>query len=117
MINVIELISGQSFESMKLASEYFKIPISVVTTSIKSGLKLEFEKKEYKFVKRKVSMITSTTTAKPVTTFPFGKYKNQLIKNSVDMSYLKWLLDQDINDRLRSALRTRVSELRGELDI
>ena len=117
MIQVIELISGQSFESKKLAAEYFNIPITVVTASIKSGLKLELNKKEYKFEHRKGIMDRVTTVVPPPRRFPFGKYKDQIIRKCTDLSYLKWLLDQDINDRLRFALRTRANELKGEKEV
>jgi hypothetical protein len=117
MIKVTELISGQSFESMKLAAEYFNIPVSVVTASIKSGLKLELNNKEYKFVKRKAKMLTTSTSASPIKRFPFGKYKDQFIRKCTDLSYLKWLFEKDINDRLRYEIRARINELKGEKEI
>ena len=117
MIKVTEIISGQSFESMKLAAEYFNIPVSVVTASINSGLELELNKKKYKFVKRTAKMLTTTSAAPPIKKFPFGKYKNQFIKKCMDLSYLNWLLETDISDRLRSAVRTRANELKAEKEI
>lgn len=117
MIQVIELISGQSFESKKLAAEYFNIPITVVNASIKSGLKLELDNKEYKFENRKGIMDQVTAVVPPPKRFPFGKYKDQIIRKCMDLSYMKWLLEQNINDRLRFAIRTRVNELKGETEI
>ena len=50
MIKVTEIISGQSFESMKLAADYFNIPSKIVISTIKSNKVLEFNKKKYKNV-------------------------------------------------------------------
>ena len=117
MIKVTELISGQSFESMKLAAEYFNIPVYIVTASIKSDLELEFDTKKYKFVHRTAKMLSTSTTAPPIRRFPFGKYKDQFIRKCMDLPYLNWLLSKNINDRLRFAVRTRANELKGEKEI
>lgn len=99
---------------MKLASEYFNIPVSVVKSSIESKLKLEFNNKEYKFILRTSKMVTTSTAASSIKKFPFGKYKDELIGKCIDLSYMKWLLEKDINDRLRFAIRTRINEIKEE---
>jgi hypothetical protein len=42
MITIIEWNTRQQFESKKLASEYFKIPITLVNRSIKSNDSVKF---------------------------------------------------------------------------
>ena len=102
---------------MKLAAEYFNIPTSVVTASIKSNLKLELNNKKYKFVQRTAKMLSTSTSATPIKRFPFGKYKDQFIRKCTNLSYLKWLLEKDISDRLRFEVRTRANELKGEKEL
>lgn len=112
MIKVTEVISGQSFESMKLAAEYFNIPSKIVISTIKSNKVLEFNKKKYKFVKRQSKMGTSSTIAAPITTFPFGKYKGEIIKECNDLEYIMWLKEKDINQRLKTQLSARFQTLK-----
>ena len=45
MISITERKTGQQFESKKLASEYFKIPITVVNKSIDQGKEVEYKNK------------------------------------------------------------------------
>lgn len=118
MIKITDLISGQSFESIKLTSEYFGIPYNIVKASLDSGLELEFKNKKYRFVSRSRDMRSSSSTAAPIKVFPFGKYKGRLIKDCIDQSYLSWLLEADyVSDRLKRVLRTRFNELKGEKEI
>jgi uncharacterized protein (DUF3820 family) len=112
MIKVTELISGQSFESMKFAADYFNIPMKIVTDTLKSNEVLEFNKKKYKFVQRSSKMELSSTIAAPITTFPFGKYKGEIIKECNDLEYIMWLKERDINQRLKTQLSARFQTLK-----
>lgn len=113
MIKVTEVISGQSFESKKFAADYFNIPMKIVTATLKSNEVLEFNKKKYKFVQRQSKMGTSSTIAAPITTFPFGKYKGEIIKECNDLEYIMWLKEKkDINQRLKTQLSARFQALK-----
>ena len=49
MITIIEWKTRQQFESKKLASEYFKIPISKVNKSIKEKTSVTHNDRQYSF--------------------------------------------------------------------
>jgi hypothetical protein len=116
MIAVTEIISGQSFESMNLTAEYFRIPIAAVVKSLKSEEPVEVNGRKYIFVYRAFSMKGRTSTASPVQKFPFGKYKYKKISQCTDLSYMTWLIEQpDVNSRLKSAINRRVKELNARL--
>jgi hypothetical protein len=116
MIAVTETISGQSFESIKLSAEYFKIPIATVLKSLKSEKHVEVNGRKYIFVYRTFSMKGATSTAGPMQRFPFGKYKNKKISQCTDLSYMIWLIEKpDVNIRLKSAINRRIKELKDRL--
>jgi hypothetical protein len=110
MIGVTELISGQSFESMKLASEYFNIPIRIITTTLKSNAYTNYKNKKFKFVHR-TSKKEGTTVAGPMIHFPYGKLKDQRIESCTDIQYLNELTETDIQGRYLLAVRRRLREL------
>lgn len=115
MIAVTEKISGQSFESIKLTAEYFRIPTPTVLKGLKSKEPVEFNGRKYIFVYRTLSMKGRASTASPIQKFPFGKYKYQKISQCTDLPYMTWLVEEaDIDYRLKSAISRRIKELKAE---
>ena len=84
MIAIIEWNSRQQFESKKLASEYFNIPITLVNKSIKTNKTVTCKnKKVYRFSESYDKGGTTTTLNIPRNiTLPFGKYAG---KDPVDV--------------------------------
>ena len=116
MIAITELISGQSFESINLTAQYFKLSPGQIRKAIKSKEVLIIEGRKYIFVRRELPMKGTSTTPKPVKVFPFGKYTGKKISQSTDLSYLEWLHSlEDVNNRLKRALMLRIKELRERI--
>ena len=113
MIAITELISGQSFESINLTAQYFKLPMEHVRKALKSEEALIVDGRKYIFVRRELPMKGRTMTPKPIKVFPFGKYIGKKISQSTDLSYLEWLHSrEDVNIRLKRVLMTRIKELK-----
>lgn len=113
MIKVTDVISGQSFESIRLASQYFNIQRSIVTRSIKKNEVIEINNKKFKFVLRKGDMKSTTTIANAMRRFPFGKYKNQLIRKCIDVTYMRKLMYRNnVDQRMRWLMKSRINELK-----
>lgn len=95
MITIIEWNTRQQFESKKLASEYFKIPITLVNKSIKTNqYVVSKNNKTYKFVESwSQGGPTRLLKTKRSNTLPFGKYKG---KKPIDipLGYLMWMYKQ-----------------------
>lgn len=95
MITIIEWNTRQQFESKKLASEYFKIPITLVNRSIKSNENVTCKNnKTYKFSESWSQGGPTRILKTPRSnTMPFGKYKG---KNPMDvpLGYLLWMYKQ-----------------------
>lgn len=92
MISITERKTGQQFESKKLASEYFRIPITVVNKSIDQGKEVEYKNNKYFFTKSRYDE-GRTIVFKISKTLPFGKYKGKEPKD-VPHNYLNWLSKQ-----------------------
>lgn len=94
MISVTEWNSGQTFQSKKLASEYFKIPITLVTKSLKNkeevetkrGKKLRFS---HGYLRKGESSVHKAKTSDGKT-FNFGRYKGKELRD-IPTDYLKWV--------------------------
>ena len=116
MIAITELISGQSFESMKLTAEYFRIPLHMVQKSLKSEDSVEVNGRKYIFVYRTTAMKGRTMTPLPVKRFPFGKYKLKKISQCTDLQYMVWLSERlDDEDRLKYYINKRINELKQRI--
>ena len=98
MITVIEWRRRQQFESKKLASEYFKIPIWLINKSIANNEEVSYrvdevntpsQVRKYKF--SQAYFQGGATKELPIqTTIPFGKYKGKEPKE-VPLGYLLWM--------------------------
>ena len=98
MITIIEWRRRQQFESKKLASEYFKIPVWLINKSIANGQEVEYRVdkantashvRKYKF--SQAYMQGGATKELPEqTVIPFGKYKGKEPKE-VPLGYLIWM--------------------------
>jgi uncharacterized protein (DUF3820 family) len=98
MITIIEWRRRQQFESKKLASEYFKIPIWLINKSITNDEEVSYrvdkvntpsQVKKYKFSQAYFqSGITKQLLIQ--TTIPFGKYKGKKPED-VPLGYLIWM--------------------------
>lgn len=102
MITVVERKSGQQFESKKLASEYFKIPLWLVNKSITGNVQVQYRHdipnrepviRKYFFVQKSYSD-GGTKVFKRKPTMPFGKYKGKE-PHQVPLGYLIWLAKKD----------------------
>ncbi len=91
MISIIEWKSRQQFESKKLASEYFKIPITKVNKSIKDKTTVTHNNKQFTF-RMSWNQDGNTRMIKPDRrpTLSFGKYKGKKPKN-IPLNYLIWV--------------------------
>jgi uncharacterized protein (DUF3820 family) len=98
MITIIEWRRRQQFESKKLASEYFKIPVWLINKSIANGQEVSYRVdkanspshvRKYKF--SQAYFQGGITKELPVQkTIPFGKYKGKEPKE-VPLGYLLWM--------------------------
>jgi len=98
MITVIEWTRRQQFESKKLASEYFKIPVRLVDKSIANNSIVTYKHhnpdgsivtKKYKFAESWGNS-NVTRTIKASKEIPFGKYKGKK-PSDVPLGYLIWM--------------------------
>lgn len=113
MIPVIEVNSGQSFESKKFAAEYFRISINLVNHSLKTGETVGYSKPGYLFKNRgEIRDGKTNSVSKPIENFPFGKYKGKKIALATDAPYLMWFVSLNINDRLKKVVSRRIQELK-----
>ena len=96
MITIIEWNSRQQFESKKLASEYFKIPVTLIDKSLKLNKGVTCKNnKRYKFSKSWSQDGQSRILKTPrSTTMPFGKYKGKNPKD-IPLNYLVWMYKQE----------------------
>lgn len=96
MITIIEWNSRQQFESKKLASEYFKIPVTLINKSIKLNVGVSCKNnKIYKFSESWSQGGPTRILKTPRSnTMPFGKYKG---KKPIDipLGYLLWMYKQE----------------------
>lgn len=113
MISVIETISGQRFQSIKLASEYFKLPQNIIKKGLDTNATIVVGSSKYHFNKLYSVMSKSVGDSGPVRRFPFGKYSGQRISKSKDLEYLEWMLElPNCNPSLRRSLRERIHFLK-----
>ena len=91
MITIIEWKTRQQFESKKLASEYFKIPISKVNKSIKEKTSITHNDRQYSF-RNSWNQEGNTRLLKPDNkpTLRFGKYKGKK-PSQIPINYLIWI--------------------------
>jgi uncharacterized protein (DUF3820 family) len=98
MITIIEWRRRQQFESKKLASEYFKIPVWLINKSIANAEEVSYridkvnnpsEVRKYKFSQAYMQG-GITKELPPQITIPFGKYKGKEPKE-VPLGYLLWM--------------------------
>lgn len=91
MISIIEWKSRQQFESKKLASEYFKVPISKVNKSIKEKITISHDDRKFTFRSAwNQNGTTKTLKGDNKPTLSFGKYKGKRPKN-IPINYLIWI--------------------------
>ena len=113
MVCVRDVLTGNQYESMRLASQMLKISEYRIRKNIDSGKVLRHEGRAYKFVEIKWGNKSTKTYPYKVTRMPFGKYKGQVISRIDDKNYLQWLLDKTTLDtRLKSKVRARLRKLR-----
>tara|TARA_R110000796_G_scaffold66970_4_gene153906 strand:- start:884 stop:1222 length:339 start_codon:yes stop_codon:yes gene_type:complete len=92
MVTIIEWVTHQQFESKKLASEYFNIPITKINKSINQKTTIEYKNKYYTF-RLSTDNEGQTRILKPSrksTQIKFGKYKGKE-PSKVPLSYLLWM--------------------------
>lgn len=94
MISVTEWNTGQTFQSKKLAAEYFKIPVSLITKSVKGKIEVQTKRgKKLKFsrgnLRRGESSVHKAKTSDGKT-FNFGKYKETELRD-IPTDYLMWV--------------------------
>ena len=106
MITIIEWKSKQQFESKKLASEYFKIPVWLINKSITGRCQVSFEKKTYRFQEsNNQNSTTRTLNVKSSDVIPFGKYKGKKPEDT-PLGYLIWMYKKtDCPDCVVKALK------------
>ena len=91
MITIVEWKSKQQFESKKLASEYYKIPVWLINKSIKGRCQVSYEKGTYRFQESRIQTgVTKTLNVKTTDVIPFGKYKGKKPED-VPLGYLIWM--------------------------
>ena len=116
MISVIEWVSGQSFQSKKLATHYFKIPRSLIDKSIKNKKEVVSKAgKKFRFTLGGSRRLTSTVH-KPKTvdgqTLNFGKHKNVPMRD-IPLQYLVWAYDNV--SRCPKCVEIELKKRKGEL--
>lgn len=91
MITIVEWKRKQQFESKKLASEYFKIPVWLINKSIKGRCQVSYEKGTYRFQESRIQTgVTKTLNVKTTDVIPFGKHKGKKPED-VPLGYLIWM--------------------------
>lgn len=117
MVCVRDVLTGNQYESMRLASQMLKISEYRIKKNIDSGKVLRHQGRAYKFVEIKWGNKSTKTHPYKVITMPFGKYKGKEISRIKDKNYLQWLVDKTTLDtRLKSKVRARLRKLR-EADV
>ena len=114
MICVKDLITGNQYESIRLASQMTKVPESKIRKFVDEGKPANYKGKVYLF--KKVLYGDKSTKRghfrRRFDTMPFGKYKGQKIDSIDDISYLSWIveldsLDSTIKSNIRVSLKKR----------
>lgn len=91
MITIVEWKTKQQFESKKLASEYFKIPVLLINKSIKERCQVSYKKSTYKFQESRIQTgVTKTIRVRTTGVIPFGKHKGKKPED-VPLGYLIWM--------------------------
>tara|TARA_R110001592_G_scaffold51221_2_gene157843 strand:+ start:2817 stop:3155 length:339 start_codon:yes stop_codon:yes gene_type:complete len=106
MITIVEWKSKQQFESKKLASEYFKIPIWLINKSIQGRCQVSYEKGTYRFQESRIqNSVTKILNVKKSEVIPFGRHKGKKPED-VPLGYLIWMYKKtDCPDCVLKALK------------
>jgi len=91
MITIVEWKTKQQFESKKLASEYFKIPVWLINKSITGRCQVSYEKGTYRFQESRIqNSVTKILNVKKSEVIPFGRHKGKKPED-VPLGYLIWM--------------------------
>jgi hypothetical protein len=112
MICVRDVLTGNQYESIRLASQMLKISEHRIRKNMDSGKVLRHKGRAYKFVEKTWGNKSTKTSIYKVAKMPFGKYKGTAISRITDKSYLRWLLDKTtLDSRLKSKVRGVLNKL------
>jgi|TARA_R100001463_G_scaffold25938_1_gene61079 hypothetical protein len=115
MICVRDVLTGNQYESVRLASQMLKISEFRIKKNLDSGKVLRDKGRAYKFIEIKWGNKSTKTYPYKVITLPFGKYKGKEIRRIKDKNYLQWLVDKtNLDTRLKSKVRARLRKLHEE---
>ncbi len=104
------LLNGDQFESIRLASQILKITEYRIKKNIDSGKILRYKGKSYRFVEINWGDTSTKTKISKINRLPFGKYKGEIIEFMTDVPYMSWLIDNtDLDARLKIKLRARIN--------
>lgn len=104
------LLNGDQFESIRLASQILKITEYRIKKNIDSGKILRYKGKSYRFVEINWGDTSTKTKINKINKMPFGKYKGEIIEFMTDVPYMSWLIDNtDLDARLKIKLRARIN--------
>jgi uncharacterized protein (DUF3820 family) len=108
---IINIITGNTYESMRLAGQICKISVREIKKSLDS--ERAYRASNGKLYMFRETNYRKTTIAKPrPVTFPFGKYKGWKVTSVKDLSYLGWFYKLDnIEGRLKRAIELRIKQL------
>lgn len=110
---IIEVLSGNTYESMRFAGQMLNLPVSEIKKSLAS--KDAYRAIDGKLYKFRESGARKTLTPTPLQRFPFGKYKGKLIFTCTDSSYLNWLINlENASARLKRPVRARLKTLNSK---
>lgn len=113
MIAITECISGQSFESIRLTAQYFKIPEASIKKLLASQETSVINGRKLKFVRRETSIKGVSVSCGPAKKMPFGKYKGVTIEKIKDLKYLEWFYSLNgVHSRVRVSVKSRIDQLK-----